>query len=164
MTHNVFWKIIRFHRSRQPRLNRVNVLLAEFGSQEKQLQTELTNKANVEKNVSSLKQEIEELSNVRLECLSEKTEAEATLKDTTIQLNKLLVTGTHKEWTDRKQQAARAYPIVHGYEEITEEAEGLLRSGDGIKGHCINTECRTCANRSRIARTSGGVSAYCEGS
>ncbi len=112
---------------RQQRLNRVTGLLAELTSHEKRLETELTNKTNVEKNVSSLKQEIKKLSNAQQKRLSKKTEAETTLEDATTQLNELLATGTHAEWTERKQQAARAYPIVHGYEEITEEAEDYLK-------------------------------------
>ncbi|MDE0688605.1 MAG: AAA family ATPase [Candidatus Poribacteria bacterium] len=101
---------------RQQRLTRTTRLLEQLRSQEKQLQTELTNKANAEKNGSSLKQEIENLSNVRQECLSKKTEAEATFENTTTHLNKLLATGTHEEWTDRKQQASKAQPIAEKYE------------------------------------------------
>ena len=68
---------------RQQRLTRTTRLLEKFKSQEKQLQTELTNKANAEKNVSSLKQEIEKLSNARQERLSAKADAETAFEDTT---------------------------------------------------------------------------------
>ena len=101
---------------RQSRLNRATGLLEQLRSQEKQLQTELTNKANAEKNVSSLKQEIEKLSNARQERLSEKAAAETALVDATTQLNELLATGTHEEWTTRKQQASKAQPIAQKYE------------------------------------------------
>ena len=101
---------------RQQRLTRATGLLTELDLQEKQLQTELTNKANVEKNVSALKQEIKKLSHDLQEYLSEKAEAEATLADATTHLNKLLATGTYEEWTARKQQASKAQPIAQKYE------------------------------------------------
>ena len=110
---------------RQPRLNRVNVLLAELTSHEKQLQTEQTNKVNAEKKVSSLKREIKQLSDMRAKRLSEESAAETTLEDTNTQLNELLATGTHAEWTDRKQQAARAYPVFQGYGEMLEDMENI---------------------------------------
>ena len=117
---------------RQQRLNRTTRLLDQLKSQEKQLETELTNKTNVEKNVSSLKQEIKKLSNAQQKRLSEKTEAGTTLEEATTQLNKLLATGTHEEWTDRKQQAARAYPVVQGYEEIVEDGEDISERLDEL--------------------------------
>ena len=119
---------------RQQRLNRVTGLLVELTSHKKQLQTELTNKTNAEKNVSSLKQKIKKLSNAQQKRLSEKTEAETTLEDATTELNKLLATGTHEEWSDRKQQAARAYPVVQGYEEIAENSEDILERLDELNG------------------------------
>ena len=100
---------------RQPRLNRVNVLLAELTSHEKQLETELTNKANAEKKVSSLRKEIEKLSKTQEEHLSEKA-AEATLAEADTQLKNLLATGTSEEWTARRQQASKAQPIAQEYE------------------------------------------------
>lgn len=119
---------------RQQRLTRTTRLLEQLRSQEKQLQTELTNKANAKKNRASLKQEIEKLSNVRQECLSKKTEAEATFENTTTHLNKLLATGTHEEWTDRKQQAARTAPIVRGYEETVKDGEDILERLGELRG------------------------------
>ena len=101
---------------RQPRLNRVNVLLAELTSHEKQLETEQTNKANSKKKVSSLKKEVGKLSKTQKECLSEKAGAEATLTDADTQLNELLATGTSEELTTRKQQASKAQPIAQKYE------------------------------------------------
>ncbi len=101
---------------RQPRLNRVTLLLAELTSHEKQLKTELKGKENAEKRVSSLKKEIEKLSKTQEKRLSEKAAAETTLEDANIQLNDLRATGTTEEWTDRKQQAAKAQPISQKYE------------------------------------------------
>ena len=101
---------------RQPRLNRVTVLLAELTSHEKQLQTERTNKANAEKETSLLKEEIEKLSKTRQKRLSEKALAETTLADADTQLKALLVTGTSEAWTARKQQASKAQPIAQEYE------------------------------------------------
>lgn len=101
---------------RQQRLTRATGLQAELGSQENQLETELPNKTNTEKNLSSLKREIKKLVNARQERLSEKAEAETTLENATAHLNALLATGTHEEWTDRKQQASKAQPIAQKYE------------------------------------------------
>lgn len=101
---------------RQQRLTRATGLHAELGSQEKRLETELANKTNTEKNLSALKREIKKLTHARQKRLSEKAEAETTLEDATTQLNKLLATGTHEEWTDRKQQASQAQPIAQKYE------------------------------------------------
>ena len=50
---------------RRQRFNRVTGLLAELTPYAKQLETEQTNKANAEKKVSSLKQEIEKLSDAQ---------------------------------------------------------------------------------------------------
>ena len=118
----------------QKRLTRTTGLLAELRSQEKQLQTELANKANAEMNVSSLKREIKKLSNAQQKRLSEKATAEMILEDATTQLNKLLMTGTHEEWTDRKQQASRVYPVVQGYEEIAEDGEDISERLDELSG------------------------------
>ena len=98
--------------NRQQRLNRATGLLAQLESQEKQLETASASKAQHEKKMSSLKQEIKKLSNTHAGLLSEKTDAETTLEDATTQLNKLLATGTHEEWSHRKQQAAKAQPIA----------------------------------------------------
>ncbi len=101
---------------RQHRLNRATGLLAQLESQEKQLETALASKAQFEKNMSSLKQEIKKLSDTHTEHISEKAEAETTLKNATAQLNKLLATGTYEEWTARTRQAAKAQPIAQKYE------------------------------------------------
>ena len=101
---------------RQQRFNRVTGLLAELTSREKQLETELKNKANADKKVLSLKREIKKLSNVHAQHLSEKAAAETTLEDADSELNELLATGTHEEWTARKRQASKAQPIAQKYE------------------------------------------------
>ena len=101
---------------RQPRLNRANGLLVELASYERRLKTELKDKANTEKKVSSLKKGIEKLSKTQEERLSEKATAETTLEDANTQLNDLLATGTHAEWTTRRQQASKAQPIAQEYE------------------------------------------------
>ncbi|RKU20703.1 hypothetical protein C6500_07755 [Candidatus Poribacteria bacterium] len=101
---------------RQQRLTRATRLQAKLSSQENQLETELANKANTEKNALSLKREIKKLTNARQERLSEKVAAETALEDATAHLNALLETGTREEWIDRKQQAAKAQPIAQKYE------------------------------------------------
>ena len=101
---------------RQQRLNKATGLLAELTSQEKQLETVLTSKSQSEKKVSSLKREIKKLSDTHAERLSEKADAETTLEDATTQLKELLATGTHEEWTARKQQASKAQPVAQKYE------------------------------------------------
>lgn len=110
---------------RQPCLTRTSRLSDQLKSQEKQLKTELKDKANAEKRVSSLKKEIEKLSKTQEKRLSEKAAAETTLEESTTQLNELLATGTREEWTDRKQQAARAYPILHGGEDTLVDLENI---------------------------------------
>ena len=119
---------------RQQRLTRATGLQAELGSQENQLETELANKTNTEKNLSSLKREIKKLANARQERLSEKAVAGTALEDATAHLNALLATGTHEEWTDRKQQAARVYPVVQGYEKMAEDGENILERLDELHG------------------------------
>ena len=101
---------------RQQRLTRTTRLLDQLKSEEKQLETELTNKANTEKKVSSLKKEIKKLSKTEEKHLSEKAAAETTLADADTQLKDLLATGTSEEWTDRRQLASKAQPIAQEYE------------------------------------------------
>lgn len=101
---------------RQQRLNRATGLLAQLDSQEKQLETESASKAQHEKKVSSLKQEIKRLSDTRQEHLSEKLGTQTMLEDATTQLNGLLTAGTLEEWNVRKQLANDAQPIAQKYE------------------------------------------------
>ena len=117
---------------RQQRFNRVTGFLAELTSYKNQLQTEQTNRASTEENVSALKHEIEELSNTQQERLSKKAAAETALADTTRQLDKLLSTGTPEEWTARKQQAARAYPIMQEAEEMLENMENISEQANQL--------------------------------
>ena len=119
---------------RHQRLTRTAGLVEQLRSQEKQLQTELTNKANAEENMSSLKQEIKKLSDTHTKYTSEKAEAGTTLADATTHLKKLLETGTREECTDRKQQAARVYPVVQEYEKMAEDGENILERLDELHG------------------------------
>ena len=117
---------------RQQRLTRATRLQAKLSSQENQLETELANKTNTEKNLSSLKREIKKLADARQERLSEKAAAGMALEDAAAHLNALLATGTHEEWTDRKQQASKAQPIFQGYEETLNELENLTNVSERI--------------------------------
>ena len=101
---------------RQHRLTQANVLLAQLGSQENQLETALATKVQHEKTVVSSKRKIKELSKARKKRLSEKTDAETALENATAAWNTLLKDGTHEQWTERKQQAVKAQPIVQKYE------------------------------------------------
>lgn len=106
---------------RQQRLTRTTRLLDQLKSEEKQLETELTNETNAKKKVLLLSKETEKLSKTQEECLSEKAAAETALADAARQLDKLLVTGTHEEWTVRKQQASKAQPIAQKYETMQDD-------------------------------------------
>ena len=101
---------------RQHRLNRANVLSTQLDSQQEQLETALTSEATHSESVSVLKKKINELSETREERLSEKTHAKTALNAAATELNKLLASGTHEEWTARKQQASKAQPIAQKYE------------------------------------------------
>ena len=114
---------------RQQRLTRATGLQAKFSSQEDQLETELTNKANAEKNMSSLKQEIKKLSDTHKKRLAEKTEAETALKTAIADLDNLQTAGTREEWDIRKQQAAKAQPIAQKYETMKDD---LMESEDHL--------------------------------
>ena len=98
------------------RLNDATGLLAELTAHRKQLETASASKSQHEKKASSLKREIEKLSETYEERLAEKTEAEVALDNAKNDLNKLLATGTHEKWAARKQQAAKAQPIAQKYE------------------------------------------------
>ena len=103
------------------RLNDATGLLAELTAHQKQLETASASKSQHEKKTSSLKREIEKLSETCEERLAEKTEAEAALENAKNDLNKLLATGTHEKWAARKQQAAKAQPIAQKYETVQGE-------------------------------------------
>ena len=110
---------------RQHRRDQTNILSTRLDSQQKQLETALTNEAEHYEKVASLKREIEKLSKTHAKRLSKKTAAEATLGTATAKLNNLLATGTREEWTDQKQQASLAQPIAQRYEEGTEDLEDI---------------------------------------
>ena len=111
---------------RHQRLNRATGLLTQLTSHETQLETTLASKVQSEKNMSSLKQEIDKLSDTHKKRLAEKTEAETALKTAITELDNLQTAGTREEWDTRKQQASRAYPIVQGYEEGAVDGENIL--------------------------------------
>ena len=101
---------------RQHRLTQANVLLAQLGSQENQLETALATKVQHEKTVVSSKRKIKELSKAHEKRLSEKADAETALENATAALNILLKDGRHEQWTERKQRALKAQPIAQKYE------------------------------------------------
>ena len=100
------------------RLNDATGLLAKLTADQKQLETASASKAQHEKRVSSLKREIEKLSETLEKQLSEKAGATLILEDASNALNALLTTGTLSEWNIRKQQAAKAQPIAQKYEAV----------------------------------------------
>ena len=119
---------------RRQRLTRATGLLVELGSQEKQLETASTSKAEHEREVSALKQEIKKLSDTRTGFHSEKADAETTLENATAELNKLLTTGTDEEWNAGKQAAVKAQPIAQKYEATQDnlvDAENQLNALNG---------------------------------
>ena len=118
--------------NRQQRLTQATGLLAKLTSDEKQLETKLTNKASAGKKASSLKKEIEKLSKTQEERLSEKASAETKLEDAKTHLNKLLATATREEWTDWKQQAAQTHTVVQKYEQMIEDLENISQQVDDL--------------------------------
>ena len=100
------------------RLNDATGLLAELTAYQKQLETASASNAQHEKRVSSLKREIEKLSETREKQLSEKSGASLILEDASDALNALLTTGPLSEWNIRKQQVAKAQPIAQKYEAV----------------------------------------------
>lgn len=120
------------------RLNDATGLLAELTAHQQQLETASASKAQHEKRASSLKREIEKLSETREEHLAEKTETGAALENAKNDLNKLLTTGTHEEWTARTRQAAKAQPIAQKYEaakndlaDDENQLSGLMKTATG---------------------------------
>ena len=103
---------------RQQRLNRATGFLSQLDLQEKRLETESASRTQHEERVVSLKCEIRKLSEVHEKHLAEKTEAETSLKASTVELSKLQTVGTREEWDARKKRAAEVYPIAQGYETV----------------------------------------------
>ena len=107
--------------NRQQRLADAKVLLAQLDSQRKQLETAMTNEAEHDKKVASLRYEIERLSEIHTERFSKKTEAEDTLNTADNELNRLQAARDQNEWNTRKQQAVKARPIAEKYETATRD-------------------------------------------
>ena len=127
---------------RQQRLTRATGFLAQLDSQTDQLETASTSKVQHEKKVSSLSRDIEKLSKAHEKGLAEKAEAEATLKEASVELNALLATGTRAEWTSRKQKATKAQPIAQKFEAAADDlanSEKRLQELSGTKG-ALDTE------------------------
>ena len=114
---------------RHQRLNRATGLLTQLTSHETQLETTLASKVQSEKNMSSLKQEIDKLSDTHKKRLAEKTEAETALKTAIADLDNLQTAGTREEWDIRKRQAAKAQPIAQKYETMKDD---LMESEDHL--------------------------------
>ena len=154
--------------NRQQRLNRVTGVLAELGSHEKQLETELKDKANAEKKVSSLRKEIEKLSKTQEKRLSEKETAETTLEDANTNLNTLLKAGTRDEWTARRQLTSKAQLIAQEYEATQEnltDAENRLNTLNG-KAAALNAELgqmeTDLASQTEVCQQAAEVVKRCE--
>lgn len=109
--------------NRQQRFSRATGLLAQLDLQEKQLETASASKAQRKKEMSALKQEIRKLSDTHAGLLSEKTEAETTLKNATANLDTLLKVGTRDKWAAQTRQAAKAQPIAQKYEATQKDLE-----------------------------------------
>lgn len=118
---------------RQHRLTQANVLLAQLGSKENQLETALATKVQHEKTVVSSKRKIKELSKAREKRLSEKTDAETTLENATAVWNTLSKDGTHEQWTERKQQAVKAQPIAQKYETVRDDLTNTENHRDALE-------------------------------
>ncbi|MDE0682515.1 MAG: AAA family ATPase, partial [Candidatus Poribacteria bacterium] len=102
-------------------LKRANRFLSELVLQEKQLETASATKTQHEKKVSLLKRDIKELSKTREKHLSDKSDAEATLTDVSIDLNMLEEVGSREEWNERKKNALEAQPIAQEYETVNDD-------------------------------------------
>ena len=111
-------------------LKRANGFLSELVLQEKQLETGSATKAQHEKKVSSLKRGIKELSKTREKRLSDKSDAEATLKDVSVELNTLQEVGSREEWNEQKKNALEAQPIAQEYETVNDD---LVDSEDDMR-------------------------------
>ena len=150
------------------RLNDATGLLAELTAHQKQLETASASKSQHEKKASSLKREIEKLSETCDERLAEKTEAEVALDNAKNDLNKLLATGTHEKWAARKQQAANAQPIAQKYEiaqgNLT-KSENLLNdlncTAEGLVAELEQIEA-DLANQTDVCREASEVVQRCE--
>lgn len=101
---------------RQPRVTRVNRLLVEHNGQQRQLGALLTSQREYASTVSSLKDEVAELSQEREKLVAEKAAADAALVDARKALKTLQKKGNLEEWQTRKALAQQAFPIAQDYE------------------------------------------------
>ena len=101
---------------RGPRFTRVNRHLVEHNSQQRQLEDLLTSQREYASTVSSLKDEVAELSQEREKLVAEKAAADAALVDARKALKTLEEKGNLEEWQTRKALAQQAFPIAQDYE------------------------------------------------
>ena len=128
---------------RQYRSTRMNVLLTQLGSEEKQLKEQYKSQQDCAEKVSSLESKLEALSKEREQYLSEKDTSETALKNAENSLNALQAAGTREEWDFRKQQATKAQPIAQKYETAEND---LVDAEDRLCGlsnerTVLDTEC-----------------------
>lgn len=101
---------------RQPRFTRVNGLLVEYNGQQRRLEDLLTSQREYASTVSSLKDEVAELSQEREKLVAEKAAADAALVDARKALKTLEEKGNLEEWQTRKILAQQVLPIAQDYE------------------------------------------------
>ena len=101
---------------RQPRFTRVNRFLVEHNGQQRQLGDLLTSQREYASTVSSLKDEVAELSHEHEKLVAEKATADAALVDAREALKTLEEKGNLEEWQTRKALAQQAFPIAQDYE------------------------------------------------
>ena len=101
---------------RGPRFTRVNGLLVEYNGQQRQLGDLLTSQREYASTVSSLKDEVAELSQEREKLVAEKAAADTARAGTRDALETLQETGTLEDWQIKRSQAQQALPIARDYE------------------------------------------------
>ena len=101
---------------RRPRFTRVNGLLVEHNGQQRRLEDLLTSQREYASTVSSLKDEVAELSQEREKLVAEKAAADAALVDARKALKTLQEKGNLEEWQTRKILAQQAFPTAQDYE------------------------------------------------
>lgn len=150
------------------RLNDATGLLAELTAHQRQLETTSASKSQHEKRASSLKREIEKLSETREERLAKKTEAKAALENAKNNLSKLIATGTHEKWAARTRQAAKAQPIAQKYEEAENDLadaenqlSGLMETATGLDTELLQIG-EKLAEQERICQSAAETVQYCE--
>lgn len=101
---------------RHQRFTRVNRLLVEYRARRSQWEGLLANQREHASKVSSLKDELAELSQNSERLVLEKTTAGIRLTNASEALDTLLKIGSLDEWQNRKAQAQQALPIARDYE------------------------------------------------